>query len=74
MGKFCQAFLNAPVNGEILYDMDDETLREIGVSLPAHRAMLIRKIKALFQPGLLIDFLQRHINRGLIDSRTGSTR
>jgi hypothetical protein len=48
MGKYCQAFADAPINGQCLHDMDDETLRDLGVTLSAHRTTMLRLIRKLF--------------------------
>jgi hypothetical protein len=48
MGKYCQAFADAPINGQCLHDMDDETLRDLGVTLSAHRTTMLRLIRELF--------------------------
>jgi hypothetical protein len=73
MGKYTKAFEDAPIDGNCLQHVDDETLRQFGVSLAAHRAMIIRKIRELF--GLSAAFKgERLIKRLLVHSQLPSHR
>jgi hypothetical protein len=50
MGKYTKSFEDAPINGQCLHDMDDETLRDLGVTLSVHRTTMLRLIRELFAP------------------------
>ena len=52
MHMHSKAFKDNAINGSCLKHMDDESLRQLGVTLSVHRKSLMEKINALFQPGL----------------------
>ncbi len=51
MYRYCKPFAANQINGDCLYDMDDESLRQLEVSLEADRITLLEKIRALFGRG-----------------------
>jgi hypothetical protein len=54
MHMHSKAFKDNAINGSCLKHMDDESLRQLGVTLSVHRKSLMEKINALFQPGLSV--------------------
>ncbi len=52
MEKYVQEFTEAPIDGKSLRYMDDKSLRDLGVKLPAHRKNLLASIAELLGEGI----------------------
>jgi hypothetical protein len=50
MSSHCAAFATNEIDGYYLNLMDDASLLALGVTLPAHRRTILRKIQELFAP------------------------
>ncbi len=57
MSKHVAAFKDNEINGKCLRHVDDETLRLIGVQLPAHRKNLLALIAEMFGPSMKFDMV-----------------
>ncbi len=60
MDRYCKPFPANLINGDYLYDMDDESLRQLEVSREADRITLRDKMRALFVRGACFYFAFEH--------------
>jgi hypothetical protein len=62
MGKYCQVFADAPINGKMLKLLTNERLLAYGISDEVHRLYLLDEIAALFASQGYSYFSYTHFN------------